>query len=88
VSEADDQRYRGNANGSGGSPGGLRLSDEVMCEMADAYLDRAAAEIEETGDVDSAALDRWLYENLVTAGVSPESIEDVFARIRERVAAV
>ena len=40
-------------------------------------------ELEETGDVDRAALERRLRENLATAGVPPESVEVELERIME-----
>ena len=59
------------------------LSDGRIRELAGDYLDAAAMELEETGDVDRAALERRLRENLATAGVPPESVEVELERIME-----
>ena len=59
------------------------LSDGRIRELAGDYLDAAAMELEETGDVDRAALERRLRENLATAGVAPESVEVELERIME-----
>src|SRR5262249_36888140 len=59
------------------------LSDGRIRELAGDYLDAAAMELEETGDVDRAALERRLRENLTTAGVPFESVEVELERIME-----
>jgi hypothetical protein len=59
------------------------LSDGRIRELAGEYLDAAAMELEETGDVDRAALERRLRENLTTAGVPFESVEVELERIME-----
>ena len=64
-----------------------RLSDGRIRELAGDYLDTAAVELEETGDVDRAALERRLREKLATAGVPLESVEVEFARIMEMLTA-
>jgi hypothetical protein len=63
------------------------LSDGRIRELAGDYLDAAAMELEETGDVDRAALERRLRENLATAGVPPESVEVELERIMEALTA-
>jgi hypothetical protein len=71
------------------TPGGLEmvglpcLGDGRIRELAGGYLDAAATELEETGDVDRAALERRLREDLASAGVPPESVEVEFGRIME-----
>jgi hypothetical protein len=62
------------------------LSDGRIRELAGNYLDAAAMELEEVGDVDRAALERRLREDLATAGVPPESIEVELGRIMEVLA--
>ena len=64
------------------------LSAERIRELAGDYQDAAAMELEETGDVDRAALERRLRENLATAGVPPESVEAELGRIMEVLLAV
>jgi hypothetical protein len=64
------------------------LADERIRELAGDYLDAAAMELEETGDVDRAALERRLRENLATAGVPPGSVEAELGRIMEVLLAV
>ena len=60
---------------------GVRLSDGRIRELAGDYLNEAVTTLEETGDVDWAALERRLRENLVSEGVLPECVEAEFARI-------
>jgi len=62
---------------------GVRLSDGRIRELAGDYLNEAVTTLEETGDVDWAALERRLRENLVSEGVLPECVEAEFARIME-----
>jgi hypothetical protein len=62
------------------------LSDGRIRELAGDYLDATARELEETGDVDRAAFERRLREDLATAGVPPESIEVELGRIMEVLA--
>ena len=50
-------------------------------------LAATAMELEETGDVDQAALERRLRENLAIAGIPPESVEGELERIMEALAA-
>jgi CBS-domain-containing membrane protein len=64
--------------GSGKS--GARLSDGRICELAGDHVDAAAAQLEETGDVDRPALERRLRE-ILAAEVGPEAVETEFARI-------
>jgi hypothetical protein len=64
------------------------LSDGRIRELAYDYLDAAAKELEETGDVDRAVLERRLRENLAAAGVPLESVEVEVARIMEMLTAV
>jgi hypothetical protein len=63
------------------------LSDGRIRELAGDYLDAAAIELEETGDVDRAALERRLRENLAAVGVPPESVEVDLDRIMEMLTA-
>jgi hypothetical protein len=63
------------------------LSDGRIRELAGDYLDAAATELEETGDVDRAALERQLREELATAGIPPESVEVELGRIMEALTA-
>jgi hypothetical protein len=65
----------------------LALSNERICELAGDYIDAAAAELEETGNVDRVALDRRLRETLAANGVAPESVKVEFARIMETLTA-
>jgi len=59
------------------------LSDGHIRQLAGDYLDAAAMELEETGDVDRAALEHRLREKLATTGVPPEAIAAEFARVME-----
>ena len=59
------------------------LSDGRIRELAGDYLDAAAMELEETGDVDRAAQERRLREKLVAEGVPPTSVEVELRRIME-----
>jgi hypothetical protein len=59
------------------------LSEGRIRELAGDYLDAAATELEETGNVDRAALERRLRENLVADGVPAASVAVEFARIME-----
>jgi hypothetical protein len=63
------------------------LSKERILQLAGDYMDAAAMELEETGDVDFTTLERRLRENLATAGVPPESVAVEFARVMEALAA-
>jgi hypothetical protein len=70
---------RADANGSGAD---VRLNDETIRELADAYLDLAGAELQKTGDVDCTALDRRFCGKLVAVGlIPPNSIEAEFKRV-------
>ena len=64
-----------------------RLSDRCIRELAADYLEAVVVELEETGDVDHAAFERRLRENLATAGVPPDSVEVELGRIMEVLAA-
>ena len=52
----------------------------------DNALAATAMELEETGDVDQAALERRLRENLAIAGIPPETVEGELERIMEALA--
>ena len=64
-----------------------RLSTGRIRELAGDYLDAAAMELEETGDVDRAALERRLREKLAAEGVPLASIVIEFDRVVEALAA-
>jgi hypothetical protein len=66
-----------------GVPG---LSDGQIRELVDNALAATATELEETGDVDQAALERRLRENLAIAGIPPEIVEGELGRIMEALA--
>ena len=64
-----------------------RLSTGRIRELAGDDLDAAAMELEETGDVDRAALERRLREKLAAEGVPLASIVIEFDRVVEALAA-
>jgi hypothetical protein len=67
-----------------GMPG---LSDGQIRELVDNALAATAMELEETGDVDQAALERRLRKNLALAGIPAESVEGELGRIMKVLAA-
>jgi hypothetical protein len=64
------------------------LSEGRVRELAGDYQDAAASALEETGDVDHAALERRLRETLVADGVPPTLVAAELARILEIIAAL
>jgi hypothetical protein len=64
------------------------LSEGRVRELAGDYQDAAASALEETGDVDHAALERALCETLAADGVPPASIAVELARVMEMLAAL
>ena len=67
-------------NGRGGV-GAPYLPDKHIRQLAQKYSDVAATELENTGDVDRTALDRWVRESFAKLGVPPQSVEVDFNRV-------
>jgi hypothetical protein len=68
---------------TGNSASANGLSDKRIHELATECLDIAANQLEATGNVDRAALERWLREKVVAEGVSPVAVEGVLKQIVE-----
>jgi hypothetical protein len=62
-------------------------SNEYIIQLSRDWLHMAAIQLEQTGDVDLPALERWLREKLTAAGVPPEALTVERARVMKAVMA-